>query len=146
MKRIMRTTRVFLSILFLLVFSCDLKDDLEDLVITVSGKVTDDGEPVVGALVLLVESKDISEGLSLSNGMVTDNSGRYTIIDVDNGKYYVVAVDDVNENAQFDADTDQLGFYGIDPDNNDYEPNRITVSDEDVKNVDIVYLYSPSQE
>ena len=142
MKRIMRTIRVFLSILFLLVFSCDL----EDLVITVSGKVTDEGEPVVGALVLLVESKDISEGLSLSNGMVTDNSGRYTIIDVENGKYYVVAIDDVNGNAQFDAETDQLGFYGIDPDNNDYEPDRITVSDEDVKNVDIVYLYSLPQE
>lgn len=138
----MRTIRVFLSILFLLVFSCDL----EDLVITVSGKVTDEGEPVVGALVLLVESKDISEGLSLSNGMVTDNSGRYTIIDVENGKYYVVAIDDVNGNAQFDAETDQLGFYGIDPDNNDYEPDRITVSDEDVKNVDIVYLYSLPQE
>ena len=129
----MRIIRIFLGVLFLFVISCDL----EDIVVTVSGKVTDDGEPVSGAFVLLLESEDISEGLSLSNGMITDNSGRYTILDVDEGKYYVVAIDDVNGNLQFDAETDQLGFYGVDPSENDYEANRITVSDEDVKNYEV---------
>lgn len=132
----------YLVIWILSVFSCDLQEQLEEAIIEVSGKVTDDGEAVKGALVLLVESKDVSEGLSLVNGSVTGSKGRYLILDVDPGKYYVLAVDDTNGNMEFDADTDRLGFYGVDPDANDFEPNRITVQDEDVENINIVDLYS----
>lgn len=134
--------KTYLIILILCIFSCDLKEQVEEAIIEVSGKVTDNGEAVKGALVLLVESKDVSEGLSLANGSITGSEGRYRIYDVDPGKYYVLAVDDSNGNWEFDSDSDKLGFYGVDPDANDFEPNRITVQDEDVENINIVDLYS----
>jgi len=125
--------------LILLVFSCDL---LDKQIIDISGKITDEGSAVSGAIVLLVESANISDGLNLSNGSISMSNGKYSILDVDPGDYYVVAIDDKNNNMQFDADTDQLGFYGVNPDDLDFLPNKISVVDKDLENINIVDLYS----
>ena len=135
----MKDYHIFLSMLVLLVFSCDL---LDEKIINISGKITDEDSAVVGAIVLLVESADISDGLNLSNGSISTGNGKYIILDVDPGDYYVLAIDDKNSNQQFDADTDQLGFYGVNPDDLDFLPNKISVVDKDLENINIVDLYS----
>lgn len=138
----MKFNNVVLSVLILINYGCDLKEKVDEAIIDVSGKVTDEGQPVEAALVLLVEGTDVSEGLSLANGSVTNNNGRYIILNVSPGDYYVLAVDDHNDNLQFDADTDRLGFHGTNPSAYDFIPDKITVSDQDVEDVDIVDLYS----
>ncbi|MBN2601076.1 MAG: carboxypeptidase regulatory-like domain-containing protein [Candidatus Marinimicrobia bacterium] len=135
----MKDYPIFFSVLVLLVFSCDL---LDEKIIDISGKITDEGYAVSGAIILLVESTDISDGLNLSNGSISLANGKYTILNVDPGDYYVLAIDDKNSNQQFDADTDQLGFYGINPDDQDFLPNKISVADKDLENINIVDLYS----
>ena len=75
---------------------CDLGVELDEAFIDISGTVTDNGEAVSNALVLLVTSASISDGLSLSNGSITGNNGNYTIINVENGEYYIVAIEDNN--------------------------------------------------
>jgi len=98
-------------ILLLSFFSCDLESEIDKAFIEVSGRVTENGETVSGALVLLVSSGSISDGFSLSNGSITNNNGNYKIINVEAGEYYIVAVEDNNGNLQFDAQSDRLGFY-----------------------------------
>ena len=119
--------------------ACDLVDEA---IVTVSGNVSDDGEPLSGALVMLVVSPDSSDGISLANGSITGSSGNYTILDVDPGNYYVMAVEDANDNLEFDVATDKIGFFGIDPAGNDLIPDGIEVTDDDLENIDIEYLYS----
>ncbi|HDP68489.1 MAG TPA: carboxypeptidase regulatory-like domain-containing protein [Candidatus Marinimicrobia bacterium] len=128
----------------LLWMGCNLLDAADEAIVDVSGKVTDNGSAVEGAIVLLIESAEISDGLNLSNGSITNSRGNYTILKVDPGKYYVVAIDDENNNLEFDTDTDRLGFYGVNRNTNDLEPDRITVDDDDLKNIDITDLYSLS--
>ena len=94
------------------------------------------------ALVLLATSASISDGLSLSNGGITGNNGNYNIINVENGEYYIVAIEDNNSNLEFDIESDRIGFYGVDLGGLDIEPDKITVSNEDVENIDITYLTS----
>jgi hypothetical protein len=43
---------------------------------------------------------------------------------------------------EFDIESDRIGFYGVDLDGLDIEPDIITVSNEDVENIDITYLTS----
>ena len=121
---------------------CDLGDELDEAFIDISGTVTDNGEAVNNALVLLVTSVSISDGLSLSNGSITGNNGHYNIINVENGEYYIVAIEDNNSNLEFDIESDRIGFYGVDLGGLDIEPDKITVSNEDVENIDITYLTS----
>lgn len=122
--------------------SCNLLDSVDKKILDVSGKVSENGAAVRGAIVLLVESTDISEGLSLVNGSITDNAGNYIILDVDPGDYYVLAIDDQNDNAQFDSGTDQLGFHGVNPVTEDFTPNKITIDKDDLEDIDIVDLYT----
>ena len=131
-----------LGALLFSISACNLAEEIEKRIITISGKVSHDGSSVKGALVLLVEGTDVSEGLSLANAMITDSKGNFTILDVQPGTYYVLAIDDANGNLQFDADSDRLGFYGVDPGKSDLEPNAITVSDQDITGADIIYLYT----
>ena len=131
-----------LSALLICVTACNLKEEIEELVITISGNVSHEGESVSGALMLLVESTDVSDGLNLANASLTTTTGDYVILDVDPGEYFILAVDDANDSFEFDADSDRLGFYGINPSTSDFQPDAITVSDEDVSGVDIVYLYT----
>lgn len=122
--------------------SCNLLDSVDKKILDVSGKVSENGAAVGGAIVLLVESTDISEGLSLANGSITDNAGNYIILDVDPGDYYVLAIDDQNDNAQFDSGTDKIGFHGVNPATQDLTPDRITVAKDDLEDIDIVDLYT----
>jgi len=135
----MKVYYIFFGMLILLVFSCDL---LDEKIIDISGKITDEGSAVSGAIVLLVESTDISDGLNLANGSISNSVGKYTILDVDPGDYYVLAINDKNDNLQFDSDTDRLGFYGVNPDDLDFLPNKISVVDTDLEGINIVDLYS----
>ena len=119
-----------------------VKDEIDDAFIELSGKVTHDGSNISGALVLLVEGTEISDGLSLTNGSITGNNGNYNIYEVEEGEYYVVAIEDNNGNFTFDEDTDRFGFHGVDPSNLDFLPDKVTVTDEDVENINIIYLVS----
>lgn len=123
---------------------CNLLDAADEAIVDVSGKVSDEGIAVEGAIVLLVESADIGDGLNLANGSISNSRGNYTIVKVDPGDYYVVAVDDENSNLEFDVATDRLGFHGINRSTGDLEPDQITVDDEDLENIDITDLYSLS--
>lgn len=138
----MRIPYIILAIMTLSTLSCNLEDELDDVIIDISGHVSHDGSSVAGALVLLVEETGVSEGLSLANGSITDNSGRYTILNVDAGEYYVLAVDDSDGNLQLDAETDRIGFHGVNPSGLDLEPDQITITDEDLEDIDIISLYS----
>jgi hypothetical protein len=55
-----------------------------------------------------------------------------------------VAIDDDNNNLEFDADTDRLGFYGVNLNTNDLEPVKISVDEDDLEDIDITDLYSAS--
>ena len=104
--------------------------------------MTHNGNAVGSALILLVEGTQIADGLELSNGSISDQNGNYNIYEVSEGEYYVVAIEDNNNNLTFDADTDRLGFHGVDPSAFDLLPDIITVNDEDVENINIIYLVS----
>ena len=123
-------------------YNCDLANKLDDAFIDISGIVTNNDEPVINALVLLVASTDVSDGLSLSNGSITGSNGNYSIINVENGEYYIVAIEDNNSNLEFDIESDRIGFYGIDLIDLDIEPDKIIVSNEDIDQINITYLTS----
>ena len=141
-----RKSAPFLLIILLLsVFNCDyqkIASEIDNAFIEISGLVTENGEAVNGALVLLVASASISDGFGLSNGSITTDNGNYIIIDVDAGEYYIVAVEDSNGNLQFDIESDRLGFYGVNLDEFDIVPDIVTVSDEDIEDIHITYLTS----
>ena len=141
-----RKSAPFLLIILLLsVFNCDyqkIASEIDNAFIEISGLVTENGEAVNGALVLLVASASISDGFSLSNGSITTDNGNYIIIDVDAGEYYIVAVEDSNGNLQFDIESDRPQFYGVNLDEFDIVPDIVTVSDEDIEDINITYLTS----
>jgi len=140
---ILNKQKSWLIIIFLLgIYNCDLANELDDAFIDISGTVTNNNEPVSNALVLLLTNKDISDGLSLSNGSITGNNGNYSIINVENGEYYIVAIEDNNSNLEFDIESDRIGFYGVDLIGFDIEPDKITVSNEDIDKINITYLTS----
>ena len=138
----------YIILLLILLFghNCGIEDKVKDEIdaafIEISGKVTHEGSNISGALVLLVEGTEISDGLALSNGSITGNNGNYNIYEVEEGEYYVVAIEDNNENLTFDEDTDRFGFHGVNPSNLDLLPDKVTVTDADVENINIIYLVS----
>jgi len=120
------------------------EEAIEELTTTISGNVGSDGEPVSGAYVILLDAGDsVSSGISLSNGMITNSSGDYTMVEVSAGDHYVAAIDDANDNIIFDPDTDRIGYYG-DPDTLTglTIPRTLHIDEgDDIKNVDITKLY-----
>ena len=132
----------YLLLVLIWMTACDLGEKVDEAIITVSGNVSNGAQSVSGALVMLVDSPDSSDGLSLANGSITSSTGNYTILNVDPGNYYVMAVDDANDNLKFDIATDKIGFFGIDPAGSDFTPDGIVVTDDDLENIDIEYLYS----
>ena len=137
---------IILLLILLFGYNCGIEDKVKEGIdaafIEISGKVTHEGSNISGALVLLVEGTEISDGLALSNGSITGNNGNYNIYEVEEGEYYVVAIEDNNGNLTFDEGTDRFGFHGIDPSNLDLLPDKVTVTDEDVENINIIYLVS----
>lgn len=122
--------------------SCDKVDEV--LGITIAGNVSNAGQPVEGAIVLLVNNvSDIVGGSPLSNGSVTLGNGNYTIIKVEEGTYYVCAVKDKDGNQSYDLGTDPIGWYGH-PDSITglTIPDSIIVTDDDISGIDIDTLYT----
>ena len=141
----MQKILTFPLLVILVSVSCDLVEQAEKEIVDISGKVSDEEQAVEGAIVLLMESTNVADGLNLANGSITDNRGNYIILNVDPGSYYILAVKDQNNNLEFDADTDQLGFYGVDPGASDLTPDKIKVAKEDLEDIDITDLYSLPQ-
>ncbi len=119
----------------------------KQLTTTISGKVTNGGTAVSGAVVLVVRvEQTISEGYSLSNGSVSLADGKYTVLDADTGHFFIAAIDDVNDNFKFDADTDRIGYYGTLIDSLGFEfvrPETVTLAAKgnDIENIDIIKLF-----
>jgi len=110
---------------------------------TISGTVTNGGEPVSDAIVLLLESDSLEAGLYLANGSITNSNGHYEIIRVESGDYYIPAIKDENGNLQYDKGTDLFGWYGdLDTLTGLTIPKRIIVTKgNDLTDIDIDTLY-----
>jgi uncharacterized protein (DUF2141 family) len=130
-------------VLCALVLAVSCEKAQEVLGITISGNVSTNGQAVSGAIVLLVN--DISEivgGSPLSSGSITLGNGNYTIIQVDDGTYYVCAIKDENGNNSYDLGTDPIGWYGHRDDITHLTiPDSIIVSGNDISDIDIDTLY-----
>ena len=79
---------------------------------TISGTVSNSGSPVSGAIVLLLDCDSLTAGVSLINGAITNSVGKYEIIRVESGTYYIPAIKDENGNLEYDNGTDMFGWYG----------------------------------
>jgi len=137
---------IFALILSIAMINC--KNVVKEITTTISGKVTNEGEPVSGAYVILLEAEILaSSGIPLSNGMITNSNGNYMMIEVSAGDYYLAAIDDENNNVVFDADTDRIGYYG--------EPDSLTGltipktlhvnKGDDIEDINITKLYKLPQ-
>ena len=138
----MKRNLLLLAVLIVITIS-GCVDVVKAITTTISGNVSHDGDAVSGAYVLLLEAgNEITPGLSLSNGMITNSNGNYTMVAVSAGDYYVAAIDDANNNIIFDLDTDRVGYYG-DPDTLGFTiPRTIHVNKgDDLENIDITNLY-----
>jgi len=137
--------RIFYILAVLVVIAISGCDDVVKAVTTtISGNVSNDGEAVSGAYVLLLEAGDeVTQGISLSNGMITNSNGDYTMIEVSTGDYYVAVIDDANNNIVFDLDTDRVGYYGLaDTLLGVTIPQTLHVSKgDDLEDIDITDLY-----
>ena len=124
----------------LIALSCEKAQEV--LGITIAGNVSNGGQPVEGAFVLLVDKAEITQGFPIGNGSVTLGNGNYTIIRVEEGTYYVCAVKDENGNQTYDLGTDPIGWYGH-PDSITglTIPDSLIVTDQDVSGIDIDTLY-----
>ncbi|TES93693.1 MAG: carboxypeptidase regulatory-like domain-containing protein [Candidatus Cloacimonadota bacterium] len=133
-----------IAVSLILAISCEKVEEV--IGITISGNVSNGGQPVSGAFVLLVNNiSDIISGSPLSNGMITLSNGNYTIIKVEDGTYYVCAVKDENGNNSYDFGTDPIGWYShLDSLTHLTIPDSVIVSGNDVPNIDIDTLYFQS--
>ena len=106
--------RFFILAVLLVITISGCDDVVKTVTTTISGNVSNNGEAVSGAYVILLEVGDeVTQGISLSNGMITNSNGDYTMIEVSAGDYYVAAIEDNNGNIVFDLDTDRVGYYGV---------------------------------
>ncbi len=132
---------------FGLLASCDIKEVIEG--VTVSGRVTYDGQHAYPhTYVFLLSSPQDTAGISVSNGMIADANGNYTIYRVENGTYYLFAIADTNNNLTPDP-SDPIGWFGHRDTLADsiavVVPDSIVVGDEDLTGIDIDTLYIPPQ-
>jgi hypothetical protein len=81
---------------------------------TIKGNVSDGGQAVGGAYVLLLDSGDLIEiDQPLENGSITLGNGNYMIVLVEPGKkYFVVAIKDNNGDLKYTPGVDAIGYYG----------------------------------
>jgi hypothetical protein len=136
--------RKFLILAVILLVSSGCKKVVEEVKkTTISGTVTNGGEPVNGAIVLLLECDSLTQGMSLSNGSVTNSSGKYEIIRVEDGTYYIPAIKDTGTIGKYDKGIDKIGWYGErDTLTNLTKPTPVTVTGEDITGIDIDTLYT----
>jgi uncharacterized protein (DUF2141 family) len=136
--------RFFLLAVLLVITISGCDDVVKAITTTISGNISNNGEAVSGAYVLLLEAgNEVTQGISLSNGMITNSNGNYTMIEVSAGDYYVAAIDDANNNVVFDLDTDRVGYYGVaDTLTGVTIPQTLHISKgDDLEDIDITDLY-----
>ena len=84
---------------------------------TISGQVTDGSSPLAGVVVILgvLEGTPPSEYLVAIQAVSTDGSGEYTLENVDEGSYKIVALADdyVRDSADIDAQAGQLHTHNV---------------------------------
>jgi len=132
-----------LAVLFTILFTLGCEEAAKELSTTVSGYVKDDETPVGSALVFLLSYGDTaSTGMSLDNGSITNSSGRYVIVEVQTGDYFVCAVKDNNGNMTYDSGVDAIGYYG-DVILGITIPEKFTVQNEgdDIDSINIEEMY-----
>ena len=136
---------LLLCFLALLLMTIGCQEAAQALSTTISGNVQDDGEPVSGALVFVLEfGAEAEAGMSLESGSITGGEGNYTVIEVDPGEYYVCAIKDENGNLTYDRDTDPIGYYGtVDTLLSITIPAKVTIEEEgqDVIDIDIEDMF-----
>ncbi len=132
-----------LPFLLILLLSLILASSCEKVLqVTLSGTVTNVGQPVVGAFVLLLDKAEITTGFPIGNASITASDGKYTIIRVEDGTYFVAAVKDENGNESYDLGVDPIGWYGHDS-FGIIIPDPVVVSGEDKSGIDIDTMYVP---
>jgi hypothetical protein len=81
---------------------------------SINGKVSNQGIASSGVYVLLLDRGEaLAYDAVLSDGIITDTQGDYTIDSVTaNKSYFVCAVQDVNEDGLYTPAVDKVGYYG----------------------------------
>ena len=149
--------QIYVLLILFFGFSCGVEktvkakiNEIDAAYIDISGKLSHNGSHISVGIVLLLEggiSLDLAElslnleELELSNGSISLFNGNYTIFDVEEGEYYVVAIEDNNGNLEYDPNIDRVGIHGFDPINFDIIPDVVNVTDEDVEDIDIRYFF-----
>lgn len=137
---------LIIAVSLIVALSCE-KAKEEIFQVTIKGFVSDSGQPVVGAVVLIFNDDQIDSGASIDidneniNGSFTGDDGGYTIIRVEDGTYYVVAVKDENGNKSYDLGVDPIGWYGHDS-FGIIIPDPVVVLGVDVSGIDIDTMYA----
>ena len=137
---------LIIAVSLIVALSCE-KAKEAILQVTIKGFVSNDGQPVVGAIVLIFNDNQIDSGTSIDinneniNGSFTGNDGGYTIIRVEDGTYYVAAIKDENGNKAYDLGVDPIGWYGHDS-FGIIIPDPVVVSGVDVSGIDIDTMYA----
>jgi hypothetical protein len=124
----MKSDKKLLFILFLLIMVLSFVS-CEELFTTIKGKVTNDGIPVSGAIVLVLNANENayeklqeidelnSSALSSLSGVVkgfdieSDENGDYIASMLSGGTVYLVAINDEDESGELDS-LDLIGWYG----------------------------------
>tara|TARA_Y100001970_G_C14177139_1_gene827644 strand:+ start:1131 stop:1628 length:498 start_codon:yes stop_codon:yes gene_type:complete len=125
-------------------------DEIDEEFLEISGTLSHNDSNISVGIVFLLEGKislDIDElnldldDLELSNGSISLFDGKYTIFDVEEGEYYIVAIEDNNTNLEYDANIDRVGVYGFNLYDFDPIPNTVIVDSNDVENINIDYFF-----
>jgi len=149
--------QIFMLLWLIFFFSCGIEekvkgkiDEIDDAYITISGNLSHGDSSITVGIIFLLEGRvslnleKLSlelDNLELVNGSISLFDGSYTIFDVTEGEYYVVAIEDNNANLEYDPNIDRVGLYGFNLYNFDLIPNVVTVTDEDVKDININYFF-----
>tara|TARA_Y100001968_G_C18914438_1_gene506831 strand:- start:90 stop:554 length:465 start_codon:yes stop_codon:yes gene_type:complete len=145
--------QIFLSLGLIFLLSCGVKekiDEIDDAYLTISGNLSHNDSSITVGIIFLLEGRvnlDLEklslelDNLELVNGSISLFNGNYTIFDVTEGEYYIVAIEDNNANLEYDPNIDRVGLYGFNLYNFDPIPNAVTVTDEDVEDININYFF-----
>lgn len=139
-----KTLTVILVLTVVLILSLSCEKAKEAVVqVTISGTITNNNQPVSGAIVLLLNESKVDSGFPIDNGSISGSDGKYTIIRVEDGTYYIAAIKDENGNKTYDLGVDPIGWYGH-PDTltGVTIPDPVEVSGNDVIGIDIDTMYT----
>ena len=149
--------QIFLLLGLIFLFSCGIEekvkgkiDEIDEAYITVSGNLSHNDSSITVGIIFLLEgsvSLDLEklslelDNLELVNGSISLFNGNYTIFNVTEGEYYVVAIEDNNANLEYDPNIDRVGLYGFNLYDFDPIPDIVTVTEEDVEDININYFF-----